>query len=38
MDIGLLGNDDNGDVFELDYSTLGQESDPFDDDVDDNLE
>ena len=38
MDSGLLGNDDNGDAFELEYSTLGQEPDPFDDDVDENLE
>ena len=35
---GLLDNDDNGDAFELEYSTLGQESDPFDDEADDNLE
>ena len=38
VDSGLLGNDDNGDAFELEYSALGQESDPFDDDVDENLE
>ena len=38
VEIDLLGNDDNGDAFELEYSNLGQESDPFDDDVDDNLE
>ena len=38
VDSGLLGNDDNGDAFELEYSTLGQEYDPFDDNVDDNLE
>ena len=38
VDSGLLVNYDNGDAFELEYSTLGQESDPFDDNVDDNLE
>ena len=38
VNINLLGNDENGDAFELEYYTRGQEYDLFDDNVDRNLE